>query len=238
MSAINSDRPLTIVAFYWLGTRWANDGLGAKYITHLFHGVKRNLYMPFKFVCFTNEKMPIMDSEIELRPFDMPSNQGVLPRLWMFSKESGLFGNQVLAIDLDVVIVGDLADIAGYRGDFCTRSKFKKGEEFKLDGDVMSFYACEENEKKFWQPYKNNPQGVIALTGGRERYWFRHVLDNGSGGYNCDRWEKIAPKQIVSYKRHVQSRHNQIPPNARIVSCHGRPRPHEIKADFIAQNWR
>lgn len=230
-------RPLTIVAFYWLGSRWVNDGMGAEYVNKLFRGVKRNLKSKFEFVCFTNEKITF-EPEIIVKPFIMPSNQGVLPRLYMFSEQSGLFGKQVLAIDLDVVIVGSLADIAGYRGEFCTRSKFKPGEQYKLDGDVMSFHACKENADRFWRPYADNPQAVIDLTSGRERYWFRHVLDNGKNGYACDRWEKITPNQIVSYKRHVKPRGNSIPPDARIISCHGVPRPHSIKARFVAENWR
>jgi hypothetical protein len=41
---------------------------------------------------------------------------------------------------------------------------------------------------------------------------------------------------VLSYKRHV--RRKGLPANARIVSCHGKPRPHEINERWAKENWR
>jgi hypothetical protein len=227
--------PLAVVCFYWLGDRWNNDGLGPRYINALYYGVEKHLSSVHNFICFTNERMIGLNKGIEVRPFFSPSPRGVLPRMYMFSKESGLFDHQVLALDLDIIIVGDLQNLADYRGVFCSRSKFQPGQEYKLDGDVTSFQACEEAEKLFWTPLVNLPRAVEELTGGRERYWFRHVL---GGERNGDRWDKITPGQVVSYKRHVKSNNNLVPHNARIVSCHGTPRPHQIsKLPWVRSNW-
>lgn len=225
---------MKVVCFYWQGDRWTNDGLEVTYINHLFRGVTRKMTQSFDFICFTNEDLEGLDEGIEARPFRVPSNKGVLPRLFMFSGESGLFGHQVLAIDLDVIIVGSLKDIAGYSGPFCTRSKFKQGEEWKLDGDIMSFQANKTNEARFWTPFDKNPEEVVNITGGRERYWFRHVV----GEQGCDRWNIMLPGQVVSYKRHVL-RAGSPPQNARIVSCHGDPRPHQIMdREWVQENWK
>lgn len=227
--------PLAVVCFYWLGDRWENDGLGPQYINALYNGVKKHLHSPYNFICFTNERMFGLNPAVEVRPFYSPCHRGVLPRMYMFSEDSGLFGHQVLALDLDIVIVGDLQNIADYRGVFCSRSKFQPGQEYKLDGDVTSFQACEEAEKLFWTPLKNLPHAVEELTGGRERYWFRYVLGGACAG---DRWDRIYPGQVVSYKRHVKLHGNDIPHNARIVSCHGTPRPHQLtKLPWVRSNW-
>lgn len=246
---------VAVICFYWQGDRWRQQGaakkadnhinyhethlkragdipveLPSKYVTNLLHGIRRFATEPFDFICFTNEPLKL-DEGIETRPFTAPSPMGVIPRLYMFSKESGLFGRQVLCLDIDIVIVGSLADIMAYRGVFCARSKFRPGFEHLLDGDVISFQGGPENEARFWTAFLDNKKWAEEMTLGRERYWFRHVA-----GDIADRWDKVAPGQIVSYKRHVFP-NRKIPKNARIVSCHGVPRPHEINTDWRKKFW-
>lgn len=244
-----------VVCFYWQGDRWqqrgyrqpnghinhqslfinragvVSDKLPARYINNLYRGVERFAEEEFRFVCFTNEIMQL-DSNIEVRRFPIVTHHGVLPRLYMFSEASGLFGHQVLCLDIDIVIVGSLKDIMAYRGDFCTRLKFRPSREVKLDGDVMSFKACKETEDKFWIPFVQNINEVTKRTRGRERYWVREVTRN-----KADVWDSLTPGQIVSYKNHVK-RSRKIPTNARIVSCHGVPRPHEIRDNWIKDYWK
>jgi hypothetical protein len=225
-------RDLIVVCFYWLGDRWQADGLGATYINRLFYGVSRNLKRPFRFVCYTNETGLGLAPEIEVKSFHSPTNRGVLPRLYMFNHEAGLIGNQVLSLDLDVVIVGDLKDLASYGGAFCVRSKFAPGQENKLDGDIIGFWADEWAEQTLWTPFVADPERAVRMTGGRERYWLRQQLGD------CHRYDRLWPGQVVSYKRHVKPNAGRVPAGARIVSCHGTPRPHEIKAQWIEENWR
>ena len=252
-----------VVCFYWEGDRWQTpdyvqdkghenlqqvnlkrlgqitDDLPARYINNLYCGVKRFAKGKFKFVCFTNKNLQGLDGGIEVRDLPMVTKHGVLPRLYMFSKEAGLFGHQVLCLDIDVVIVGSLKDIMEYDGLFCARSKFQPGAEHKLDGDIMSFQAGEETERIFWKPFIEDIDAAVQLTQGRERYWYRHVADA-----IADRWDRILPGQIVSWKRHV--RLGVLTPQIRIVSCHGSPRPHEIigktrqvrKFKWIESYWK
>jgi hypothetical protein len=100
-----------------------------------------------------------------------------------------------------------------------------------LDGDVISFKAGPEVENRLWLPFLEDRKYAEDMTRGRERFWYRYVI-----GDIADRWDKLCPDQIISYKRHVQGRNN-IPKNARIVSCHGVPRPHEIKTNWIKKYW-
>lgn len=234
-----------VICFYWEGDRWQTpeyvqdkdhvnyqeinlrrlgqitSDLPARYINNLYRGVKRFAKRKFQFVCFTNEDMQGLEEGVEVRTFPMVTKHGVLPRLYMFSREAGLFGHQVICLDIDVVIVGSLKDIMAYDGLFCARSKFKPGLEYKLDGDIMSFQAGEETERMFWKPFIKDVDAAVELTKGRERYWYRHVA-----GDIADRWDKVAPGQIISWKRHM--RRGKVTPQMRIVSCHGSPRPHEM----------
>ena len=219
---------ITIVSFLWNGDRWNANDMGELYVNTLYRMVKRNLSFPFRFVCFSNNQRLVLENGIEQLPFYPPSWKGCLPRLWMYNPEAGLEG-QVLALDLDIIIVGPLDDIASYRGDFCVRSKFKPGFESKADGDIIGFRAGAR--KNIWDDFYADPQYVENFTGGRERWWYRKT------DLCKDRWQTLYPGQIVSYKRHVR-RTGKLPSNARIVSCHGRPRPHEIRDDWAKENWR
>lgn len=244
-----------VICFYWQGDRWQEEGykppeghinlqqvhmnrtgvidsnLPARYVNNLYWGVKRFASKDFKFICFTNEAMDV-DPNIELRSFPLITKSGVLPRLYMFSQDAGLFGDQVLCLDLDVVIVGSLKKLMDYNGLFCARSKFRPGEGHKLDGDVMGFRAGNVTEGIFWQPFVSDVKRAVHETKGRERYWMRDTI-----GEMADRWEHHAPGNVISYKWHVRQ-DRKVPEGASVISCHGIPRPHEIKDKWIKEYWK
>jgi hypothetical protein len=245
-----------VICFYWQGDRWqqedykppeghinlqthhlarvgkVTDDLPSKYVNNLYYGVRDHTDLKFEFICFTNEKLDL-DENIQVRPFKMPVLDGVLPRLYMFSKEAGLFGHQVLCIDIDVIIVGSLNRLMGYQGLFCSRSDF--GRDRKPDGDVMSFKACEETEDLFWKPLISDLKETMRITQGRERFWIWHVTEKNKATNNL--WDDYAPRQVVSYKRDVK-RIGAVPRDARIISCHGHPRPHQVTDKWIKDYWK
>ena len=246
---------INVICFYWEGDRWQRRvdptitddisyqrlaertgdvslELASQYVNNLYAGVKRFATKEFDFICYTNENLDL-EKGVLRRDFPMITRKGVLPRLWMFSPESGLYGRQVLCFDLDVVIVGSLEKIMAYNGLFCARSKFRPGETWKLDGDIMSFQAGEEATRLFWDPFIADVDAAVNATMGRERYWVRRVADNFA-----DRWDKVAPGAVASYKWHVMRRGDRKPaPDVSVVSCHGTPRPHQIKQPWIKQYW-
>lgn len=240
---------MKVICFYWVGERWKEENipspnyknlidrvgtvdkaLAARYINNLYLGVEKWADRDFEFICFTNESLNLFPS-ITVRNFTSLTDRGVLPRMYMFSEQAGLFGHQVLVLDLDVIIVGSLAPLMQYSGAFATRNKFKPDERHKLDGDIMSFYADVVNEALFWTPFKDDPEKVVEMTQGRERYWVRYVA-----GSFAERWDEICPNAVVSYKWHVKKR-GVVPEGASIISCHGAPRPHQIQQKNIYQLW-
>ena len=237
-----------VICFYWQGDRWSDTAvnkelygnlesrvglvdsiLASRYINNLFKGVYRFAPEDFEFTCFTNATDLNLHPAIKVHSFDHKSI-GVLPRMYMFSKESGLFGNQVLCLDLDVIITASLKPFFKYKGLFCTRTKFKPSQAHKLDGDIMSFRACAENEKRFWQPFKEDVKFVEAIANGRERYWIRYVVGN-----KTDTWREQAPGAVASWKWDIAKA--GLKPSNAIISCHGYPRPHQIDQQWIKEYW-
>lgn len=220
---------LNIVCFLWHGDRWTKQDNGVEYVNRLFRAVSRNLTLPHRFICLSNLDVTF-DEGVEVLPLNAPSWKGCLPKVTMFNPELKLQG-QVLSLDIDVVITGSLDDIASYRGDFAVRSSFQPGKEHEMDGDIVGFKVG-FGVDKIWTPLFEDPRLAEIQTGGRERYWYRQQL----GTKNMDRWQDLYPNQLVSYKRHVAK--VGLKKEARIVSCHGKPRPHELKQRWAKQNWR
>jgi hypothetical protein len=146
----------------------------------------------------------------------------------MFSPDAGLTG-QVLSLDIDIIITGSLDHMAQYDGEFAVRSKFAKGLEHLGDGDIIGF----KPEKCFdiWHTFKKNHRNIAKDTGGRERLYYRQVRPN------ADRWQTMYPGQIKGYKVDIRKT-GVLPKDTRIVSCCGRPRPHELKHDWAVANWK
>lgn len=230
-----------IICFLWAGDRWDSafaSLYGPRYVRRLARAVRRNLSVYQKFVCFTNINFPLKDVEdyVELRFLPTTGLRGCLPKSFMFAPYglSGIEpGTQCLALDLDVVITGNLDEMSSYSGELCVRSKFRQDQQHKADGDIIGFKADPFLSSLLYDPLVANSANIEMSTGGRERYWLREQ-------HECkDRWQNLFPNQVVSYKRHVRPNQNKVPQYARIVSCHGRPRPHELlRLPWVTRNWK
>lgn len=227
---------LNILCVYWRGTArpgWTDRTLAVQYVNRLYQGIRRNLDTPFRFICLTNEPMPFVDG-VEKRPLRPLSWVGCLPKLNVHDPSLGLAG-RVLVFDLDTVIVGDLADIAGYDGPFITRAWFKGIQRgvWLSGGDLLGFEAGETSW--LWDKASSNPGMVERFTGGRERFVYREWVDD------LRYWQRELPGQVISYKRHVQNNKGtseRIPSGARVISCHGRPRPHQMTdIQWVKEHW-
>lgn len=211
---------LTIACCLW--GDFPDTGWSEEYVKRLKSGVARNLALEHRFVCFADRPLQIAD--VEVRPLNPPSWLGNLPKTYVYSPEAGLEG-RVILFDLDNVIVGSLDGMAAYDGPLCVRGRLQHGKRREPDGDMISFDAGKV--AYLWEAAKDGK--VCHRTQGREREFILQVAPN------CDQWQDVCPGHVVSFRHHCRSR---LPHNARVVSCHGRPRPHQITESFIVENWR
>ena len=227
------EQPLNVVCFYWKNDSkrypgWNDPSLGRCYVNHLYRGVQRYLSKPVRFITFSNDLEGGLDEGIELRSFNPVSWTGCYPKLYVHSPEAELEG-RVLVFDLDTVIVGDLTDFAEYDGAFTTR--MEPGRRRVTAGDLLGFEAGETYS--LWEQYKSISKYAEKYEGDeREIYkllWRRLLF-----------WQEELPGQLVSYKNDVLVRNPSMlpfPDNARIISMHGKPRPHEAKEAWISKYW-
>jgi hypothetical protein len=225
---------LDVICFYWCGydrPNWHDKELGVQYINRLYAGVCRNLTLPFVFTCFLEKGINknSINKKIDVKYFDSPSWRGCLPKLKAFDHNNG-FSDRVIVLDLDLVITGNLDEMFSYNGTFMTRSTFKKLPKMMSGGDIVFFKA---GTMPFWDVLTEKTEEIEELTGGRERFIYRKFFKK----IGMDFVQVKYPNQIFSYKRHVLRANGKLSPNCRIVSCHGRPRPHEIKEPWIKEHW-
>ena len=216
---------INVVCFYWKGSDrpgWLNVPLARVYISKLQAGVARNLSLEHRFICFSNEGLKI--DNVETRMFASPSYRGCLPKLSVFNPDNGLEG-RVIMLDLDIAITGNLDEMFSYTGEFMTREAFRFPG--KSGGDIVFFEAG--NQKGLWAVFRKNTKHFENKLKARERLVYREYKPDG------DFVQQKYPGQIFSYRRHIMKK--GLPESCRIVTFHGKPRPHEVKDKWVMENW-
>ena len=224
-------KPVNIVCFYWNGNDrpgWDDMLLGIEYVRKLHEGFKRNTTIPFKFHCLTTLDADFFDGDIIVHELKSPSWLGCLPKYSVFNPDYD-FKGRVFACDLDVVITGNMDNILSYKGDFSTRRTFRGLAE--SGGDMVAFDGG--SYQWIWDEFVEDTDKVINFTKGRERWVYRYHRKMKPFKFLQD----LYPDQMYSYKNHINNGRG-LPYDARIVSCHGNPRPHEINESWIDKHWR
>ena len=231
--SIDPTQPVNVLTLKW-GTRY-----GSQFVNKLFKAVTRNLTLPFRFVCFTDDPTGLDDGiesfpipEIDLDP---PERYLGWRKLCLFRDDLPLEG-QCLFLDLDILITGSLDDFFSYETqkipiirDWVAlgRRIFPKGPPvgnssvFRFNANECSFVYEQYLREKDWALSNFRPPQSYLTHCIRPRMAF---------------W----PKQwTISFKEHcrpvfplnylVEAR---CPPDARIVVFHGRPDPDEAAYGF------
>ena len=215
---------MTVLCQLW--GSWGQPMQG-EYVRRLRDGVAKHLSIPHRFVCMTDIPK-VVPNDIETLPLGCSNWRWNLRKMAMYDPDYKLTG-RVLALDLDVVVVGSLDDIAKYHGRFATVEDFY--EPGLSGGCIVGFEGGTLSDDLYWPAHDHRFQ-VNTLTRGSERKWYRLRMPAG------DFWQGIFPGQIVSYKPKPNERLKEVPENARIVCFHGDPRPHECDEKWLKQYWR
>lgn len=190
----------------------------AGYVTKLFRMVARHLPQPHRFVCLSNVDVPVAR---------VPLEHGWghwWAKMELFRPD---IDGRLLAIDLDTVITGDMTAIAA-------QQQSTMLSDFNVPAWAASglMMLTEEDRAKVWKAWMVYPETHIKRQGGHgDGGFIRAVLDPVA------RWQDLLPGQVVSYKNHVRPA-GKVPPGARVVCFHGRPRPAELgEENFMKVIW-
>jgi len=191
---------------------------GPDHVVALQAGVRRHLPCPHRFLCLSN----IAISGVETRPLQRPSWPGWWSKMEMFSPLTHDLGD-FLYLDLDTVIVGELTEIATVGVFTVLRDFYHRGRPDRQDwiGSGL-MYLPRTLLPRIWALWSPDATRNMQRAGPRGDQGGLMLLGLH---HEAERWQDILPHQVVSYKVHVQAHRGQIPPGARVICFHGKPRP-------------
>lgn len=132
-----------------------------------------------------------------------------------------LTSDDLLYFDLDTVVLGDVGGLEVGRTTML--SDFYK-PHMPASGLM---YIRHEDKEHVWREWEKNPASHMRRCTTREHWGDQGFL---RGVLHAERWDRIAPGSIVSYKVHCKS---GLPDDALVVCFHGQPRPWQVKAEWI-----
>ena len=189
------EKPITVCSFLWNDPqRRRNYKFGPEHVRILRNMVQRNLSLPHRFICVTDEKI----EGIETVPMDwtnhVPGTCFVKTCMW---RRDAWLGGRIFYLDLDVVITGNIDHIVDRKEDVVLyhnpnyrmgeRRAFYQGSVQLMDaGARPELYEC-------FEPL-DTPKWVNWRFGGAEQAWYSEALpwteaywDEADGIYGAGR---------------------------------------------------
>ena len=247
---------VNILTLKW-GTKY-----GPEYANRLYAGVRRNLSLDFRFLCFTDDTRDLRP-EIEPHPipeFDVPPPWRRTPwlKLTLFRDDLAELSGRSLFLDLDILVTGRMDD-------FFTFEPSRPCIIHEWENPVQRLF------RRHGEPGNSS---VFRFESGKSGEIFDRFMaerDRALGSYRTEvdqRYlaEALGPRKawwpsdwVVSFKRHCLPAYPinlvvppRLPAGARIIVFHGRPNPHEALDGFhssrphrrcrptpwIAEHWR
>ena len=232
MEIRSTNETVNVVCLKW------GELYGAEYVNKLFNMVSRNLSLPFRFICLTEngnglepgvEVWPL--PEFEEPPWEYARVCSAWRKLALFKPGLADMQGKTLFLDLDVVIVDNIDAL------FLFSSKLAIIENWyqpnRLIGQASAI--CFEAGQPFdvLNHYLDDPSKVLKTYRTEQAYITGH-LGLGAFDYFPDSW-------CCSFKKHclsnglagVISAKSCIPEGAKIIIFHGSPNP----PDAIKGQW-
>lgn len=233
---------LTVVTFKWAPPVGYRSTFGPEAVLTLRNSVRKHYRQPHRFVCITDdprglqdvETLPLWNDYANVQSPHGRGNPSCYRRLKLFDPAiEALLGPRFVSLDLDTVVVGDLAPIFDRTEDFVIWGEtdprsFYNGSMLLMTAGVRSqvwtdFHPIQSPRAAFKAGRFGSDQGWISYKLGRgEAMWGR---SDGVYSFRID----IAPKGD-----------DYLPENARIVMFHGRVDPWTWRAQrlpWVREHW-
>jgi hypothetical protein len=210
--------------------------------------VKRNLTIPFEFVCFTENPKGI-SNDVRIEPLNlMPDVVGWWYKPLVFNPKLGLNGT-ILFLDLDMVIFNNIDHLFTYQPDkFCIIRDFNRSlikEYKKFNSSVFRFTTGMHSI--VYTDFIKDPKSLMRKYHG-DQDWIRASINEGQYEFWPDEW-------IQSYKWEMRNRPKfdmqpkgkrdfaergdpVIKDKTSIAVFHGDPNPHNCKDQWVIDNWK
>lgn len=198
----------------------------AQDVNVLYHMVERNLALPHRFICFTDDPSGL-ESGVEHFPLpevSVPSrlHHEAWLKLGTMSRRLGDLKGTTLFLDLDIVIVDNIDCLFEYPGEFCIIHNWTHPGRIVGNSSVFRFQIGAHPE--VLDRYHEDPEQA-KLQYRNEQAFLSYQLGAERLTYWPEKW-------CVSFKRHCMPRRllapfiqPRLPQDAKVVVFHGSPKP-------------
>lgn len=220
---------LTVVTWLWAAPPGYRSQFRPEHVNAVARMVQRHYPDPHRVICVTDITTGLDPSITVVAPWhdfahvQSPhgeKNPSCYRRLRMFDPAIGVvFGERFVSLDLDIVVTGDL------------RPLWNRPEPFVAWGDTNPLPGSHYNgsmilmtagaRPKVWTDFNPRTSPQVAKAHrcfGSDQGWISYVLGPGE-----PKW--TTRDGVYSYRNHLEGHGQRLPPNARIVICHGRHDP-------------
>lgn len=228
---------LCVLTFKWFDPEGRHNNLfvyTAEYVNKLRSMLRRHLSLPHELVCCTDDPAGLHpDIRIVPLPGEAKGLGSLNPKLYAFHPEAGvLFGRRVLMLDLDLVVLRNIDDLASRTEPFVAWSAPPNSRgRFNTSFVLMDGGAFPE----VWRDFTPARLDVLRTGGydGWEQDWVSHVV--GERGAVIAR----AGEGIESYSANLFM---PLPNSARIVFFNGRVSPGmaqcQQNSPWVTEHWK
>ena len=212
------------------------------YVRNLHSMVERNLTIPHRFICFTDNtvihrRKEFKNTNIEFKPFKRHDFNGWFNKLQLFSPDSNLEGN-TLYMDLDVVIMKNIECFAyiGESKNFVGMNDFNPTKGL-FNSSIMRFNN-QYHGKLIWEEYMKRRSEFNSMHGDQEiiSSLIKKHEDTISFPNEWTQSYKWFDRQGKRY--HVEKMTYEQDPNAKVCVFHGRPNPAESDQEWVKELWK
>jgi hypothetical protein len=221
--------------------KWIHSKYDHRHVNAVYRMVQRHYKTPHRFVCITDNPEGI---ECETIPLwgDLLYMEGIIPGTWTRLKVwqagmSELLGPRLISIDLDCVIVDDVAPLFDDPAPFL--GWFARGGPEKPCVYNASFWAMDvDSRPDIWTSF--NPETAVQelLDAGFKHY---HGTEQAWQSYKLGPDHKAFTWRdgMVSYRYQMRKDSNaRLPKGSRIVFFHGPGKPwHRLRDAWVARHY-
>lgn len=233
---------LTVVTWRWKPMPGYRSSFPVETVNVLKRMVDRHYAGPHRMLCCTDDPKGL-DPDIEAVPLwtdfaNLPSphgfkNPSCYRRLRAFSPEiASVFGPRFVSLDLDCVIVGDLAPLWDRPEDFVMYGDTNPRTHYNGSMILMTAGARPQVWERF-DPRTSPQRAKAAGCWGSDQGWISYCLGGGE-----PKWTRA--DGVYSFRNHLQNV-STLPKDARVVMFHGKHDPWDpdVKAKYpwVRAHW-
>lgn len=196
------------------------------YVNALANAVKRNVDVPHKFVCLTNDSTGFNSNVDDIIPLKHDFKKWWC-KIELFRPDI-FTDKQIFFLDLDTVIIDNINQIVSKPFDFCGLRDFYK--LITLGSGLMSW---QHNKYHYvYERFVRNSTYIINNTPEGDQRWINDNIKS------MQYFQDVFGCNIISYKKDcLKNKVFKMPNNAKIVCFHGVPKPHQIEYPQIKDHW-